>query len=170
MSASTGRMTLVLALATVALAVLGMGVGSTGWHWPWASSSDALSVSLVWDIRAPRTLGAFLVGALLGLAGAVAQGLFRNPLAEPYLLGSSSGAARLTARRQQTPMSPKLSTTRQNTSQSRGVGELVGWWAVMGQLSTCRCPAMGFRQSDTVVVAPCAPASLMLKTLLEPRS
>ena len=46
-----------------------------------------------WDIRLPRTLGAWLAGALLGLAGAVAQGLFRNPLADPYLLGSASGAS-----------------------------------------------------------------------------
>ena len=41
----------------------------------------------------PRTLGAWFAGALLGLAGAVAQGLFRNPLADPYLLGSATGAA-----------------------------------------------------------------------------
>ena len=47
----------------------------------------------MWDIRLPRTLGAWLAGALLGLAGAVAQGLFRNPLADPYLLGSASGAS-----------------------------------------------------------------------------
>ncbi|RZJ27016.1 MAG: iron ABC transporter permease, partial [Haliea sp.] len=40
-----------------------------------------------------RTAGAWLAGALLGLAGAVAQGLFRNPLADPYLLGSASGAS-----------------------------------------------------------------------------
>ena len=40
-----------------------------------------------WDIRLPRTLGAWLAGALLGLAGAVAQGLFRNPLADPYSAG-----------------------------------------------------------------------------------
>jgi iron complex transport system permease protein len=38
-------------------------------------------------------LGAWCVGALLGLAGGIAQGLFRNPLAEPYLLGSASGAS-----------------------------------------------------------------------------
>lgn len=44
------------------------------------------------EIRAPRGLGAALVGALLGLAGALAQGLFRNPLADPYLLGSAAGA------------------------------------------------------------------------------
>jgi iron complex transport system permease protein len=47
----------------------------------------------VWDIRLPRTLGAWAAGALLGLAGAVAQGLFRNPLADPFLLGSASGAS-----------------------------------------------------------------------------
>jgi iron complex transport system permease protein len=52
-----------------------------------------VSRQIVWDIRLPRSLGAWLGGALLGLAGAVAQGLFRNPLADPYLLGSASGAA-----------------------------------------------------------------------------
>lgn len=44
------------------------------------------------EIRAPRGVGAALVGALLGLAGALAQGLFRNPLADPFLLGSAAGA------------------------------------------------------------------------------
>ncbi|UXM96668.1 iron ABC transporter permease (plasmid) [Bartonella sp. HY329] len=46
---------------------------------------------LVW--RLPRVLTAALVGALLGLSGAIFQGVFRNPLAEPYLLGASGGAA-----------------------------------------------------------------------------
>jgi iron complex transport system permease protein len=46
---------------------------------------------LVW--RLPRVLAAALVGALLGLGGAIFQGVFRNPLAEPYLLGASGGAA-----------------------------------------------------------------------------
>ena len=45
------------------------------------------------DGRLPRTLGAWLAGLLLGLAGAVAQGLFRNLLADSFLLGSASGAA-----------------------------------------------------------------------------
>lgn len=48
---------------------------------------------VLWEIRAPRTLGTALVGGLLGLSGAIAQGLFRNPLADPYLLGSAAGAA-----------------------------------------------------------------------------
>ncbi|QLF92146.1 iron ABC transporter permease [Pseudomonas sp. ABC1] len=43
--------------------------------------------------RLPRVLAAFCVGACLGLAGVIFQGVFRNPLAEPYLLGSAPGAA-----------------------------------------------------------------------------
>ena len=73
--------------------LLGMGVGSTGWESVWAAAQDPVAWQIVWDIRLPRTLGAWLAGALLGLAGAVAQGLFRNPLADPYLLGSASGAS-----------------------------------------------------------------------------
>ena len=57
------------------------------------ATADPVAQQIVWDIRLPRSLGAWLGGALLGLAGAVAQGLFRNPLADPYLLGSASGAS-----------------------------------------------------------------------------
>jgi iron complex transport system permease protein len=49
--------------------------------------------TVVTDLRLPRVLGAALVGAALGVAGAVFQGLFRNPLADPYLMGAASGAA-----------------------------------------------------------------------------
>jgi len=59
----------------------------------WLLSPDAQSSVVLWQIRLPRTVGAWFAGALLGLAGAVAQGVFRNPLAEPYLLGTASGAA-----------------------------------------------------------------------------
>jgi iron complex transport system permease protein len=54
---------------------------------------DDVAWQIVWDIRLPRSIGAFAAGALLGLAGALAQGLFRNPLADPYVLGSASGAS-----------------------------------------------------------------------------
>jgi iron complex transport system permease protein len=47
---------------------------------------------IIGEIRLPRSVGAALVGALLGLSGAIAQGVFRNPLADPYLLGSAAGA------------------------------------------------------------------------------
>ena len=80
-------------LISVALVLLGASVGSTGFESVLRAWSDPLAQQIVWDIRLPRTLGAWAAGALLGLAGAVAQGLFRNPLADPYLLGSASGAA-----------------------------------------------------------------------------
>jgi len=77
----------------LALLVLGTSVGSTGFESVLHAMDDPVALQIVWDIRLPRTLGAWVAGALLGLAGAVAQGLFRNPLADPYLLGSASGAS-----------------------------------------------------------------------------
>ncbi len=82
-----------LLLASAAFLLLGASVGSTGFESVLNVWSDPLALQIVQDIRLPRTLGAWLAGALLGLAGAVAQGLFRNPLADPYLLGSASGAS-----------------------------------------------------------------------------
>lgn len=86
-----------LALTLLVLCALGIAlgsaVGSTGlesWLNAW---QDNVAWQIVWDIRLPRTLGACAAGALLGLSGALAQGLFRNPLADPYLLGSASGAS-----------------------------------------------------------------------------
>ena len=49
--------------------------------------------NIVWSIRLPRVLLAGLVGASLAIAGAAFQGLLRNPLADPYTLGVSSGAS-----------------------------------------------------------------------------
>lgn len=54
--------------------------------------SDALR-TIVWEIRLPRTLLAAAIGAMLGMSGAALQGYLRNPLAEPGLIGVSSGAA-----------------------------------------------------------------------------
>lgn len=53
----------------------------------------SLAEVVIWEIRLPRVLLALLVGATLGMAGAAMQGLLRNPLAEPGVLGVSSGAA-----------------------------------------------------------------------------
>jgi iron complex transport system permease protein len=82
-----------LGLSAVA-ALMGLATGTRGFS-PmalWADLQGDLAWLIVGEIRAPRTIGAALVGALLGLGGAVAQGLFRNPLADPYLLGSAAGA------------------------------------------------------------------------------
>lgn len=58
-----------------------------------AFSSDAVSNAIFWDIRVPRVLLGFLVGAALAISGMSFQAIFRNPLAEPYILGVSSGAS-----------------------------------------------------------------------------
>lgn len=81
---------LIVGAATV---LLGTAAGSQGWQAWWSAQPDGVSRQIVVDIRLPRSLGAWLGGGLLGLSGAVAQGLFRNPLADPYLLGSASGAS-----------------------------------------------------------------------------
>ena len=84
---------LFLALLAISAGLLFVGgaVGSEGWEPLFGrAGTDA---AILWDIRLPRTAGAWLAGALLGIAGAIAQGLFRNPLADPYLLGSATGAA-----------------------------------------------------------------------------
>jgi iron complex transport system permease protein len=94
---------LLLWLAGLSLLTLcaGLSVGSTGVDQlfgqllaPGADpAATAMAQQILLDIRLPRTLGAWAAGALLGLGGAVAQGLFRNPLADPYLLGSATGAS-----------------------------------------------------------------------------
>src|SRR5260221_5199458 len=82
------RLALGLAASTLLLVVAGLAAGSDGWSlgalWrTWKSPEGAL---IIWEIRAPRTLGAWLTGALLGLSGATAQGLVCHPLADPFLL------------------------------------------------------------------------------------
>src|SRR4051794_33078208 len=47
---------------------------------------------IVWNLRLPRVVLGLMVGALLAIAGAAYQGVFRNPLADPYLLGAAAGA------------------------------------------------------------------------------
>lgn len=95
---SVGTASVLAACLVLVFGVAGLCVGSSGWHSPWLLwQLDESSWHIVWHMRAPRVVGTALVGALLGLSGALAQGLFRNPLAEPYLLGSSSGAALLLA-------------------------------------------------------------------------
>lgn len=54
---------------------------------------DTAVVSIIWQIRLPRVLTAVVVGGALGTAGAVFQGLLRNPMADPYIIGTSGGAA-----------------------------------------------------------------------------
>lgn len=59
---------------------------------PWEVDAPPLADTIVWDIRLPRVLLAGLVGGTLAYSGAAYQGIFRNPLADPYLLGVAAGA------------------------------------------------------------------------------
>jgi iron complex transport system permease protein len=89
------------ALAFLVLALLvGLGVGPIGIA-PWRILESALHVGrplshiedvIVWQLRAPRVVLAAMVGGMLAIAGASYQGVFRNPLVDPYLLGVAGGA------------------------------------------------------------------------------
>src|SRR5947209_6568510 len=57
-------------------------------HRTWSDAEE----SIVWEIRLPRTLAAGLVGASLGVAGTLFQAVLRNPLADPYVIGTAAGA------------------------------------------------------------------------------
>lgn len=70
------------------LSVLGTRIG-----WTPASQPDAAATAVVMSIRLPRVIGGLLIGASLAAAGAALQGMFRNPLADPGLIGVSAGAA-----------------------------------------------------------------------------
>ena len=99
------RSLLVFALALLATALLiSLSLGATGISLAsipavWSSfmgtadASEARQALVLIDVRLPRTLLAALVGSCLAVAGAMMQGLFRNPLADPGLIGVSSGAA-----------------------------------------------------------------------------
>ena len=97
----TRRVSLLLAaagLALVAAALAGLKLGAV--DLPWTALPGLLTAGdggveavIVRDLRLPRVLLAMLVGAGLAGAGAAYQALFRNPLAEPFVIGASSGAA-----------------------------------------------------------------------------
>jgi iron complex transport system permease protein len=89
---------LALAVAALAAFVFALATGST--RLPpldllqaLASPGDSVAGAIVTQLRLPRALAAFSVGGLLALAGALMQVLLRNPLADPYVLGLSGGAA-----------------------------------------------------------------------------
>lgn len=87
-----------LLLLTGAAFLLSLAVGSASipLHDLWAAltgGGDAMNHTVIMDLRLPRTINAFAVGGLLALAGTLMQVLLRNPLADPYILGVSGGAA-----------------------------------------------------------------------------
>ena len=93
-------------LALVAAAILGVTVGPVRigagaalteladrlLPWDFSSGLSDQEAAIVWQLRAPRVVLGALVGAMLATAGGAYQGVFRNPLADPYLLGVAAGA------------------------------------------------------------------------------
>ena len=80
----------VAVFAALAFGTIDLSMGQT-WRAVWGSG-DAEHLLVVRELRLPRTVPAALLGASLGISGAALQGVLRNPLAEPYLLGVSGGA------------------------------------------------------------------------------
>ncbi|WP_292027880.1 FecCD family ABC transporter permease [Brevundimonas sp. UBA2416] len=91
------RLTLALSVLIAAASVMGILLGETVFDMAQMRQAFADPVSgpaeVLWQVRAPRVATALMVGAALGLSGAVMQGLLRNPLADPGVLGVSASAA-----------------------------------------------------------------------------
>jgi iron complex transport system permease protein len=87
-----------LLILLIAAVFFGISIGSTGSGISetlttlLTGKTDAMHHTIIWQVRFPRVLLAILVGAALSLGGLVFQALLRNPLAEPYILGISSGS------------------------------------------------------------------------------
>jgi len=91
------KVALYILFSTIALVLfaLSLRTGIVQLHtslWHLLTHHSGVDGTTVWQIRFPRAIGAVIIGAGLGIAGAIAQGIFRNPLAEPTLIGLSSGA------------------------------------------------------------------------------
>jgi len=89
-------------LATILLGITGfalyaLSVGSADIDSPWrhifSPSLQGASHDVIWDIRFPRVLAALLIGAALGVAGAISQAATNNPLADPSIIGTTAGAS-----------------------------------------------------------------------------
>jgi iron complex transport system permease protein len=89
----------ILGLATGAIAIVALSLGAVQVSNIWSTifaldfSSTSASDQIIWQIRAPRIIGALFIGACLGIAGALAQGSTNNPLADPAFLGTTAGAS-----------------------------------------------------------------------------
>lgn len=80
--------TIAIPVGTIAQILLnGTGIFHFARHW------DPTAEEIVWQVRMPIVIGAACVGAALSTAGVLFQGMLRNPLADPFLIGTSSGAA-----------------------------------------------------------------------------
>jgi ABC-type Fe3+-siderophore transport system permease subunit len=86
------RAAALVALLIIAIAIA-VSFGATSISWSAIASGDPTARAILFDIRLPRVLTGALVGAILAVAGLTFQNLLRNPLADPFILGVSGGAA-----------------------------------------------------------------------------
>lgn len=89
--------TLLLSIALIIIVGISLSFGAvsmtTAQIWQaLTKTGDPLNQTIIWDLRLPRILAAMLVGAALGMSGSLLQGMLRNGLADPFLLGISAGA------------------------------------------------------------------------------
>ena len=87
----------VLVLSIIAFALFALSIGSAQLESPWryifSPSLQGPAHDVIWQIRFPRVLAALLIGAALGVAGALSQSATNNPLADPSIIGTSAGAS-----------------------------------------------------------------------------
>jgi len=90
--AALAAATILAALASLSLGPASLSLADIAAALRGSDTASPHAATILYDIRMPRTVTGLLVGAALGVAGAMLQGLFRNPLADPGLVGVSAGA------------------------------------------------------------------------------
>ncbi|MEM6495963.1 MAG: iron chelate uptake ABC transporter family permease subunit, partial [Pseudomonadota bacterium] len=91
---SSAAVLFVAAIASLAIGPTGISLDDIGVLFDGADDQSSRQARLVlFDLRLPRTIVGVFVGASLAVSGAMLQGLFRNPLADPSIIGVSGGAA-----------------------------------------------------------------------------
>ncbi len=166
-------------VTTIAAATLALVVGVSNVPWTDAvgdvlshlgighSALNQVQDAIVWDLRAPRVAMALVVGAMLAVAGGSYQGVFRNPLADPYLLGIAAGAG----------LGATIAITRLAGSNAQGVPTYTPWLAFGGAMAAVALTwSIGGRSrrtsAATLVLAGVAVSSLLtsLQTYLQQSS
>lgn len=136
-------------------------------HLPGISVDSGLSAresAIVWQLRLPRVVLGLLVGSMLAVAGASFQGVFRNPLADPYLLGASSGAG----------LGATIAIVSRNSSGlswSVPLAAFVGALAAVGLAYLLASVGLGDRSSTVLLLAGVAVAAFLsaIQTFLQQR-
>ncbi|MEY4312035.1 MAG: hypothetical protein RLZZ571_805 [Actinomycetota bacterium] len=169
---------LISAVAVAVTVVIGLSVGAVAIP-PMDAFKDVLShltngkvvsplsetdSTIIWDLRLPRVLLALVVGSMLSSAGCAYQGAFRNPLADPYLLGVSAGAG--------LGATIVIFTRSENSRWELPLAAFVGALAAVMLTYLLGRSAIVGRSSTSLVLAGVAVASMLtaLQTLLQQRN